>query len=71
MNPPQGLFTAPLFHIIKLLLTFNALANAVIEKASGFYKVDLTQTEMNADVIDLLFTSGGADDRALSFPTNV
>jgi len=49
---------------------FAPLTNASAEIGNGFYKVDLTAAEMNADSIDLLFADTGADDRAVSFPTN-
>ena len=40
---------------------FSALTNAEVEIANGWYKINVTQTEMNADVIILKFTASGAD----------
>lgn len=42
---------------------FSACTNAAAEIANGWYKIDLTQTEMNADVILLRFTATGAAAR--------
>lgn len=38
-----------------------AIAGAISEISSGFYKVNLTQTEMNADEIGLAFTATGCN----------
>lgn len=40
--------------------SFVSLTNSVTEIGSGFYKVDITQSEMNADEILLSFTATGA-----------
>lgn len=48
---------------------FGALTNSVTEIANGMYKVNLTQAEMNADVISLRFTATGAADRLVTIYT--
>ena len=48
---------------------FSALTNVIAEIGSGLYKVDLTQTEMNADVITLKFTETDCDQRTLTVYT--
>jgi len=42
---------------------FAALTNSVVEISNGMYKVDITQAEMNADVITLKFTETDCDQR--------
>ena len=49
---------------------FGALTNPITAIGNGWYKVDLTAAELNGDSIVLRFTATGADDRAISFPTN-
>jgi len=44
---------------------FATLTNSITEIGSGLYKVDITQTEMNADVVALKFTATGADQRLI------
>ena len=48
---------------------FGALTNAITEIGNGLYKVDLTQTEMNADVITLKFTETDCDQRTITVYT--
>jgi hypothetical protein len=49
---------------------FAALTNAISEMASGMYKVDLTQAEMNADVVSLKFTETDCDQRIITIYTS-
>ena len=49
---------------------FASLTNAVSEIASGMYKVDLTQAEMNADVVTLKFTETDCDQRIVTIYTS-
>ena len=49
---------------------FAACTNAVAEIASGFYKIDLTATEMNADTITVKFTATGADQAGITMKTD-
>lgn len=49
---------------------FASCANAVIEIGIGFYKIDLTQTEMNADILALNFGEVTADDRNFIIKTD-
>jgi len=49
--------------------TFASLTNAITEIANGLYKVNLTQTEMNADVIALKFTETDCDQRVVVIHT--
>lgn len=49
--------------------SFVNLTNSVVEISNGWYKVNLTQTETNANDIALRFTAGGADELPLSFVT--
>lgn len=48
---------------------FAALTNAISEIGNGMYKVNLTQTEMNADVITLKFTAANSDQRVITVYT--
>ena len=48
---------------------FGALTNAIAEIGSGMYKVALTQTEMNADVISLKFAETDCDQRVVTIYT--
>ena len=49
---------------------FAALTNSITEIASGMYKVDLTQAEMNADVVTLKFVEADCDQRILTIYTS-
>jgi len=49
---------------------FAALTNAVSEIASGMYKVDITQAEMNADVVTLKFSETDCDQRIITIYTS-
>lgn len=50
---------------------FAALTNDVSEISNGFYKVNLTATELNANTVVIRFTASGANDTAfILFPTN-
>lgn len=49
---------------------FASLTNSVTEISNGVYKVNITQTEMNADVITLKFTGTGADQRTITIKTS-
>lgn len=48
---------------------FAAATNAVTEVANGVYKINLTATEMDADVITLKATASGADQTTISILT--
>ena len=48
---------------------FASLTNAISEVSNGLYKVNLTQTEMNADVITLKFTETDCDQRIVVIHT--
>jgi len=48
---------------------FGACANAVVEVASGIYKVNLAATDLNGNVITLKFTAAGADARFVTLVT--
>jgi len=48
---------------------FSACTNSVTEISSGLYKIDYTQTEMNADIVTLKFTATGADQRVIIITT--
>ena len=48
---------------------FASLTNAITEIANGLYKVNITQTEMNADVITLKFTETDCDQRVVVIHT--
>lgn len=48
---------------------FGACSNAAVEISNGWYKIALTQTEMNADVILLTFTGSGAAARNVEIIT--
>lgn len=49
---------------------FASCTNTVTEISNGMYKISLTQTEMNADVIVLKFTATGADQRTIVITTS-
>ena len=51
--------------------SFGPMTNPVIEVGFGYYRTNVTQAEMNGDIITLLFKAAGANDRGVSFPTNV
>ena len=48
---------------------FAACANAVVEIATGLYKINLAATDLNGDVICLKFTAATADARILTIVT--
>ena len=48
---------------------FGACTNAAAEIANGWYKINLTQAEMNADVIALKFSAAGAAQRDIAIIT--
>jgi hypothetical protein len=48
---------------------FAALTNAVSEIGNGMYKVNITQIEMNADVVTLKFTETNCDQRIITVYT--
>ncbi|MCR4286916.1 MAG: hypothetical protein NUW09_02760, partial [Deltaproteobacteria bacterium] len=49
---------------------FASCANSATEIGSGAYKIDLATTDLNGDVICLLFTGSGAIDRVITILTN-
>lgn len=49
--------------------SFSVLSNSVTEIANGWYKVNITAAEMNADVVLLRFTATGAADRNIAILT--
>ena len=49
---------------------FAACTNAAAEIGNGFYKIDLTQAEMNANVIALKFTETDCDQRSIVIVTS-
>lgn len=49
---------------------FAACTNNASEVGSGVYKIDLTQAEMNADVIVLKFTEANCDQRTITILTS-
>lgn len=49
---------------------FAACTNSVAEIASGMYKITVTQTEMNNDILTLKFTATGADTRLITLITS-
>ncbi|GAJ14592.1 unnamed protein product [marine sediment metagenome] len=49
---------------------FATCTNSVVELSNGFYKIDLTEAEMNADVIALKFTEATCDQRSLTIVTS-
>jgi hypothetical protein len=64
-NPATGL-TVSCFLSKDGALTFTATSTATAtEMANGWYKINLTQTEMNADVIAFRATATGADPTGL------
>jgi hypothetical protein len=48
---------------------FAACANAVVEIANGWYKIDLAATDLNGNTIALKFTAAGADPRMVTIVT--
>ena len=50
--------------------TFNALSGSITEVGSGTYVVDLTQAEMNANVITLNFAADACDTRVITIYTS-
>jgi len=49
---------------------FAACTNAVSEISNGVYKINLTQAEMNADTITIMFTAVGADQTTITIITS-
>ena len=49
---------------------FVDLTGSVSAIAYGYYKVDITNTEMNADVVSLRFTAAGADAALFTIKTD-
>lgn len=49
---------------------FASMTNSASEVGSGVYKINLTQAEMNADVIVLKFTGTGCDQRTITVLTS-
>lgn len=49
--------------------SFATATNAVVEIANGFYKIALTATEMDADVVLLRFTGAGCAPTSIAFDT--
>lgn len=49
---------------------FAACTNSASELSDGVYKINLTQTEMNADVVTLKFTEEHADQRTVTILTS-
>jgi len=49
---------------------FASCSNSATELSSGVYLIDITQTEMNADVITLKFTASGSDQRTITIKTD-
>lgn len=48
---------------------FGNCANAVTEVGEGWYKINLTQSEMNADIVALKFTGTACLQRNMEIPT--
>lgn len=49
---------------------FAACANAVTELSNGIYKINLTATDLNGDVVTLRFSATGARTRLITIKTN-
>ena len=49
---------------------FATCTNVVTEKSDGWYEIDFTKTEMNADVILLTFSASGCDTRGIVLKTS-
>ncbi len=49
---------------------FAACTNAVAEVSNGYYKINLTQTEMNASVVALKFGETDCDQRSITIITS-
>src|SRR3990167_3898348 len=49
---------------------FASCANSASEIGSGAYKITLAATDLNGDVVTLLFTGSGAVDRVITILTN-
>lgn len=49
---------------------FANTINSVVEISNGVYKIDLTQTEMNADMFTLKFTESTCDQRTITIKTS-
>lgn len=48
---------------------FAAMANTPAEVSNGVYKVDITNSELNADIVTLIFQATGADQRTITLKT--
>lgn len=48
---------------------FAAADNAPVEMSNGYYKLDLTANDMNADLVTLRFSATGADDAGATIVT--
>jgi hypothetical protein len=68
-TPKTGL--TPTVQIIKDGGAVASSTNAAVEISNGVYKINFTQTEMNASVITLIFSATGADTYSITFTTNV
>jgi hypothetical protein len=49
---------------------FGAAGNSVSEIANGWYKITITATEMNADIVGLRFTAPDTDDLNVTIKTD-
>jgi len=49
---------------------FGSCTNSVLEISNGLYKINLTQAEMNADIISLVFTASGANQTTITLKTS-
>jgi len=50
--------------------SFNAIVGSVTEIANGMYKINLSESEMDADMLTLRFTASGGKDRLITLTTN-
>ena len=52
--------------------SFASITNAITEVSGGMYKIadGFTQAEMNADVVDLVFSETDCDDRVITIHTS-
>lgn len=67
-NPATGLTVSG--YVSKDGGTLSAITDTVTEIANGYYEVDLSSTEMNANNVSLRFTATGADDLAITLRTD-
>ena len=68
VTPLTGLTVSS--YISKDGAAFAATSNSAAAISNGIYKINLTQTEMNADVVILRFTATGADDAVIAIKTD-